>query len=366
MTDWHTDLASFVEWHEGKGSSKEYVRSASRYLERLGERFDKSYLELTARDLETWFAELRKSGIADTSLGSIFAHVRACMRFLNGGITPAVLSGFKARTKRQWKKRPRVASKSELLTDEDMDKLAEYLTFRWRTALWLLRYSGARPSEVLRLREQDVRFDRADGVEYVELHFPDTKTNVPRTSVVAKKEAVKMLRDYLRVEGTHGREHWLFYSEQRDGPVRHMTLWKALQRAKKKAGIQKSVYAYLARHTRATEVHDLPPAIRDKAMGWESGLMWKNYTHLVTEDVRDALLELEGSAVPELPEGVDIEDIIDERIAEERKKLEKRFRRLEFLMEEAQTSPTAKEFLRREKKGEKTGELVEDEEEAVE
>ncbi len=317
MSDWKTELDAFVKHHEGKGSTPEYIRSATRYLKRLGERFDpQSFLDLTAKDIETWFDELRQDGLADISLGSIFSHVRACMRRLNDGVTPKSLSIFKVQVKKQWKKTPRVKSKSELLTDEEIELLSTYLTFRWKTALYALRYSGARPTEVLRLKESDVSIERHNGMEYMELAFPKTKTRVARTVPVARKEAIDLMRDYIKSERPQdhplNKQGYLFFSEKRKSHVRHMTLWKALQRAKNKAGIKKRVYSYLARHTRATEVHDLPPAIRDKAMGWESGLMWKNYTHLVTDDVRDALLAKEGTEAESMTTQ-DFEDRVTEK-----------------------------------------------------
>ncbi len=57
-------------------------------------------------------------------------------------------------------------------------------------------------------------------------------------------------------------------------------------------------------------------------------------------------------------QAVDIDAIIEKRLAEERAKAEERFRRMEFLLEETVTSPTAKALLEREKKGEQTGVLV--------
>ncbi len=35
-------------------------------------------------------------------------------------------------------------------------------------------------------------------------------------------------------------------------------------------------------------------------MGWKSGVMWKNYTHLETDDLRDYLLETEAPAAGDL------------------------------------------------------------------
>ncbi len=309
---WEAELEMFVRHHTRKGSSHEYVRSATRYVKRLGERYNpKSFLDLTAEQIDDWFAELRAGGMKDVSLGTGFGHVRACMRLLNDGETPKSLRRFKVRSKKQWGRVSRVKRKGDLLTDERLELLNTVLLPHWKTALYLVRYSGARPTPVLNLRLRDIEFKTHDGMEFVELAFTKTKTGKFRTVPVANQETVTLLKDYIRLANI---QDYLFPSEVTGNQLTAQSFWKALDKARRKVGITARIYPYLARHTRATEIHDMPAGVRDKMMGWESGLMHKNYEHLATDDMRDVVLAREGSESTEVAIRKEVEESLDERV----------------------------------------------------
>ncbi len=82
-----------------------------------------------------------------------------------------------------------------------------------------------------------------------------------------------------------------------------------MKRTAEKVGITKRIYPYLLRHTRATELATAPRAFADRLMGWKSGVMWKNYTHLATDDLRDFVLGgEEGSPVRTIDEARELVD----------------------------------------------------------
>ncbi len=309
---WEAELEIFVRHHTRKGSSHEYVRSATRYVKRLGERYNpESFLDLTAEQMDDWFAELRAGGMKDVSLGTAFGHVRACMRLLNDGETPKSLRQFRSRAKKKWGRVSRVKRKGDLLTDERLELLNTVLLPHWRIALRLVRYSGARPTPVLTLRLRDIEFKTHDGMEFVELAFTKTKTGKFRTVPVADAETVTLLKDYIRLANI---QDYLFPSQVTGNQLTAQSFWHALDTARKKVGITARIYPYLARHTRATEIHDMPAGVRDKVMGWESGLMHKNYEHLATDDMRDAILAREGTESTEVAIRKEAEASLDERV----------------------------------------------------
>ncbi len=283
-----------------KDTGESYRTNVRRYLRALGEASGvASFQDLEREDLEAWFARLRergftgRSGLSPASLRTVASYTKAFLRWLNEGETPACIRGLvigKART--------RVRSKTELLTPDEMERLIRASNPQKAAILRLLYATGARPSEVLNVRHEDVAWKTHNGMEYAELAFRDTKTDEPRTVPLAERRALRALRDYLEIATG---SDYLFPSPSRKGqPLTERSLWAVLKRTAGRVGLKKRIYPYLIRHGRATELAKAPRAFADRLMGWKSGVMWKNYTHLETDDLRDYLLETEGPAAADM------------------------------------------------------------------
>ncbi len=293
----------------GKGTGESYRYNVLRYLRALGEASGvASFRDLTREDLAGWFAQLRecgftgRKGLADASLRTVASYTKAFLRWLNEGETPACIRGLVI-----GKPRTRVRSKNELLTPDEMERLIRASNPQKAAILRLLWVSGARPSEVLNLRHEDVSWRTHNGMEYLELAFRDTKTGEPRTVPLADRKALLALRGYLEIASG---SDYLFPSPSREGqPLTERSLWAVMSRTARKVGLKKRVYPYLFRHTRATELYEAPRALADRLMGWKSGVMWKNYTHLATDDLRDFVLGgEEGSPVKTIDEARELVD----------------------------------------------------------
>ena len=307
---WNEELDRYLAHQEARGRSPEYRNTLRCYIRALGRATEPtSFLELTEDNLMGWFATLRKKGLkgkglSESSLAAVAAHVRMVLRWLNDGENPPSIRNLTIGRRQV----PRVRSKDELLTDAEADRLAKAMSPRDRTILLLLRRTGARPSEILGLRGQDVHWDQEDGRTLAELVFPQTdpgrrKTGMPRTVPVVDPIALGALRDHLEVEGP-GPEDFLFPSPRKDRtgePLSYRGFWRAMRRAAGKVGLSKRVYPYLLRHGRATELMDAPRPVATRLMGWRGGgVMWANYTHLATDDLRDYVLQTEGPATEDL------------------------------------------------------------------
>ncbi len=305
---WNDELAAYLGHLENGGKASGYVSTAKTYLTALGKRYTpESYLALTYEELDNWFGRLRKKGLrgkplAESSLKTAFTHARACLRWLHFRATGRLETPPNILGMRHGKAESRVASLEDLLTDADLEKLLDVLDAKWRCALLLLRWSGARPSEILGLARKDAVVKRHDGREYTELTFRHTMNDRPRPVPVLKPEAVDALKVWLNL-GPQG--DLLFPSpRQPDQPLKYRSFWKALKTAAKRAGLEKNVFPYLARHTRASELYEAPSAIRDAALGFQTPTMWKNYTHIKQADaMRDYLWDETEGGKPVVDEG---------------------------------------------------------------
>ena len=307
---WETDLTAYEKFQRSQGRNEAALRGTVTYLRALGKKFKKPYLEISQEELLDWISKLRKKGLrgkplSESSIATALSRVRALLRWLNDGERPPSLKGLKI-----GRGGSRVKRKGDLLTEEDMERILKACSHQKRTILLLLWATGARPSEVLRLRREDISFEEEGGRQYALLAFTQTKTEKPREAPLADPEALQALMDYLALASTP-EKGFIFpspYKSKKGAPLEYQGLWLYLKRAAKEVGLSKRVYPYLFRHTKATMIYDAPPGIRDRLMGWTGGSMWKNYTHLATDDVRDWLLEQSSPsetkevAVAELPQ----------------------------------------------------------------
>lgn len=295
---WDEELDRYLAHQEARGRSAEYRNTLRCYLRGLGRATNPaSFQDLTEDDLVGWFAGLRKKGLkggkglSESSLAAVAGHVRMILRWLNDGESPPSVRNLTIGRRQV----PRVRSKDELLTDTEADRMAKAMGPRDRTIFLLLRRTGARPSEVLGLRAQDIQWE--NGRSVAELVFRETKTDVPRTVPVVNPTALQALKDHLEVSQPEEKD-LLFPSPRKDRagePLTYRGFWRAMRRAARKVGLEKRAYPYLLRHGRATELMDAPRPVATRLMGWRGGgVMWANYTHLATDDLRDYLMKTEG------------------------------------------------------------------------
>ncbi len=284
-TAWADKTEGFLRHLRADRRSDAHILNVTLVLRRFGESIGgKDPASVTKADVEGWLADLH-GGLAPSTVTGYFTILKSALRYWNEGENPACLKGMKAGARES-----RVRTKGELLTEDEYRRLLSVMPPDKAVIFRLLWDTGARPGEILRLRREDVDF-RGDGD--ADLSFRQTKVGKPRTVPVIEATTLKMLRAHLAMVAQGG---YLFPSPTRDEePLRYIGLWRYLNRVKKRVGITKRVYPYLFRHTAVTRRAKLPGGIRRKMMGWAPGSKVEaNYEHLETEDVRDALREMEG------------------------------------------------------------------------
>lgn len=285
---WRSKLEAYLEYHRTtKGTSIGYRNVAKTYLTQLGERFDpESFNDLDKAQMMGWIGELRERNLSEATLKTVCGHVRTFYRWLNEGETPRFLRGITI-----GRNRSRIQTKDDLLSDSEFNRLVNASRPRDQMIFQLLRWTGARPTEVLQLRGKDIKADPKGGFL---LTFRDTKNTETRIVPLLNPDAVKSLEDHLEIRQPK-KDDYIFPGRK----VGHFTeggLWQAMRRAAKHVGIGKRIYPYMLRHQRATdpEIRNAPQGMRDQLMGWKSD-MWRNYEHLETDDLTDYLRKQEGT-----------------------------------------------------------------------
>ena len=193
----------------------------------------------------------------------------------------------------------------DLLTKEEVERMIDAaISLRDKAFIAVLYESACRPQEILPLKIKQVQFD-----SYGALLTVDGKIGVQRTIRVLA--SAPLLATWLNVHPKKSDpEAPVFPSFDRRNPNRFLSyaaFKMIIKHAAKRAGITKRVYPYLFRHSRLTELARLGFTGYQFNLfaGWalDSGQP-TTYIHLISKDVDDAILRLNGIQV-EKPHGTE-------------------------------------------------------------
>lgn len=178
-------------------------------------------------------------------------------------------------------------NENTLITPEELERmLRKAENFRQKALLLVIWESGARPQEVLELKWQDIKFD--DEVANITLY--SKKTNKTRTFPV--KEAsihLKRWKQEYCFPNVKPSDYVFPNPNNRDAHLTSDGLNKFLRTIARKSGIDRRVWAYLFRHSRATALYEeLPTPLVEKLMGHKK--MFDVYAHISDKKAREELI----------------------------------------------------------------------------
>jgi integrase len=142
-----------------------------------------------------------------------------------------------------------------------------------RDAFLLSHDSGMRPDEIIRLRWEDIFWDR-------NLIFVQEGKTRKATRCVPLSDRV---RDLLRVRAQDAASEWVFPSSRsRTGNITHTAIEKPFRNAREKAGLPSELVLYSARHSFATDLLDQTGNIKlvSDVLGHEGVVTTQKYLHL--------------------------------------------------------------------------------------
>lgn len=189
--------------------------------------------------------------------------------------------------------RTRAKLPEELLTENEVKRMIQaMLEPRDRALLAMLYESGCRIGEIGTLQIKHVVFD-----EYGAYITVSGKTGMRRVRLILSVPYVATWIDLHPRRDDPDAPLWLnIGTYHRHLQMTYETIKTVLQRAGRRAGIRKRIYAHLFRHSRATVLaNKLTEAQLKEMFGWTQGSRQAaTYVHLSGRDVDDALLRLYG------------------------------------------------------------------------
>lgn len=195
-----------------------------------------------------------------------------------------MVENFKASGKKQLN--PKI-TENNLLTEEEIEKMLRHAESFKESAYVLVAFqTGARPQELIEMKWKDVKFED----KYADLTLYSSKTKKARTFPVVEKtmKALWDWKEHFSYSDVKPQDY-VFPSRWRNKPMTTAGINKMLRRMAKKAGLQKDVWGYLFRHSKATRLYEeLPQQIVEKLMGHKN--MAGIYAHISSKKAREELL----------------------------------------------------------------------------
>ena len=241
-------------------------------------------LRVTTDTLLGFMMQQKEAGLSVASIARYMVAIRMFYRFLytEGQLSTDITATFD--TPRIWTRLP------EVLGPHDVERLLSApdrrtpMGLRDAALLELLYATGARVSEVSRLRLQDVNLDYA----YVRCFGKGSKERI----VPIGQQAIAALRAYLETarptlapEG--GGVDILFLSRKRT-PLRRESIWRVVKKYVTLLGLKRSVSPHTLRHSFATHLLERGADLRSvqEMLGHADISTTQRYTHVDQERLK--------------------------------------------------------------------------------
>jgi len=248
--------------------------------------FDVTQTPLTGQDKEgvdSFLVVLNKCDKSVWTKDEIKVYVKQFLKWYYKDLD--MVENFKASGKKEIN--PKI-TENNLITGEEIEKmLRQAESFKEAAYLLVAFQTGARPQELVTMKFSDVKFED----KYADLTLYSSKTKRARTFPVVEK-TMKALWDwkqhysYTDVKP----QDYVFPGRYRDKPLTTAGVNKMLRRMATKAGIEKDVWGYLLRHSKATRLYEeLPQQICEKLLGHKN--MAGVYAHISSKKAREELLK---------------------------------------------------------------------------
>lgn len=182
---------------------------------------------------------------------------------------------------------PQKITENNLVTEKDVEKMLRYAeSFKEKSYLLLSFQTGARPQELLELKWKDIKFED----NYADVTLFSTKTKQSRTFPVVDQtmKALWEWKQHYSFPEVKSQDY-IFPSRWRDKSMTSAGANKMLRRMATASGLNKDVWGYLFRHSRATRLYEeLPQQIVEKLMGHKN--MAGVYAHISSKKAREVML----------------------------------------------------------------------------
>jgi integrase/recombinase XerD len=260
-----------------------YVRDIERLIAHAAARGARSPDAVTAAQLREFVYDLKDLGLAPATIRRQISAIRTYYRFLVGEAHATRDPSERLESPKQWRTLPTVLTVAEvgrLLAAPNTD---EPLAIRDRALLEFTYATGARVSEVVGLRPQDLLYE--DGLARI-----FGKGAKERIVPVGRRAlgAVALYAREIRPRFDKGKGRGILFLNARGTPLSRVGAWTILRRAAKQAGLTKRVTPHTLRHSFATHLLEGGADLRavQEMLGHADLATTQLYTHVDRDYLR--------------------------------------------------------------------------------
>lgn len=205
---------------------------------------------------------------------------------------PKIIAWLRVGTKK--KDLPKVKA-SDILTEHEVKSLIEVADYvRDKAFISMLYELGARIGEIGGLQLKDISKDKYSYIIDLE---GKTGNRTPRI-VISAPYLTNWLNDHPLKDNPDAPLWVMLGARNKNKKMMYPALRALVKRLKKKSRIKKRIYTHLFRHTRVTHLlsnKQINEAQAKVYFGWTpDSTMLSEYSHLISSDVNNAILEMHG------------------------------------------------------------------------
>lgn len=260
-----------------------YLRDVRRLVTHAAAKGARRPDDITAVQLREFIYDLKDLGLAPATIRRQISAIRTYYRFLVGEGRAARDPTERLESPRQWRRLPGVLTVAEVARLLAAPNTDEPLAIRDRALLEFAYATGARVSELVALKLQDVLYEEA----LARLFGKGRKERivpVGRRALGAVALYVREMRPRLDRGGGRG----VVFLNARGTPLSRVGAWTVIRRAARQAGITKRVTPHTLRHTFATHLLEGGADLRavQEMLGHANLATTQLYTHVDREYLR--------------------------------------------------------------------------------
>lgn len=260
-----------------------YLRDVRRLATYATEHGRRSPDDVTATALREFVYALKDAGLSPASIHRQISALRTYYRFLVGEGHAKTNPTERLESPKRWRSLPTVLAVPEVERLLDAPTPGQPLGIRDRALLELAYATGARVSELVGIKTQDVFFE--EGI--ARLFGKGAKQ---RLVPVGRRAlgAVALYTRAVRPGLDRGKSKGLLFLNARGGPLSRVGAWGVIKQARKRAGITKRVTPHTLRHTFATHLLEGGADLRavQEMLGHADLATTQLYTHVDRDYLR--------------------------------------------------------------------------------
>ncbi len=287
------------------------VTKIGRILVQLYDVTETNLWEQTKETIDSFLVLLNKTNRSVWTKNEIKVYLKKFLKWYYKDLN--MIENIKSDSRRDLN--PEKINENNLVTEEDVEKMLRCAeSYKEKAYLFLTFETGARPQELIGLKWKDIKFED----EYADITLFSQKTKKSRSFPVKKAREYlwewKQNYSYPDVKPSD----YIFPSRWRDKCMTSVGLNKMLRRMAKKSELNKDVWNYLFRHTRATRLYEeLPTPIVEQLMGHKN--MSGIYAHISSKKTREEMLSKIYKIEKISP---DLKHKLEKELEEQKKKIE--------------------------------------------